>query len=206
MHLRERFTPFLTLTEIWNSGIVPKAAVQSMGDDKFAQAPVSSGPFRLVEWKKGDRLILEKNPNYYRAGMPYLDGLELIYVPDDNTRVSMLQAGEIDVCMDVALSALPGAGRPGLPGQGRGYEHHPGAADQPFGRALQRYEGPPGRASASIGRRSAMRSPWAWASPRARSWRRSSTTSTPICRCRSATSPRRRLCWPKRASRASPSS
>ena len=33
--------------------------------------------------------------------MPYLDGLELIYVPDDNTRVSMLQAGEIDVCMDV---------------------------------------------------------------------------------------------------------
>jgi peptide/nickel transport system substrate-binding protein len=101
MHLKERFTPFLTLTEIWNSGIVPKAAVQSMGDDKFAQAPVSSGPFRLVEWKKGDRLILEKNPNYYRAGMPYLDGLELIYVPDDNTRVSMLQAGEIDVCMDV---------------------------------------------------------------------------------------------------------
>jgi peptide/nickel transport system substrate-binding protein len=101
MHLKERFTPFLTLTEIWNSGIVPKAAVQSMGDDKYAQAPVSSGPFRLVEWKKGDRLILEKNPNYYRPGMPYLDGLELIYVPDDNTRVSMLQAGEIDVCMDV---------------------------------------------------------------------------------------------------------
>ena len=33
--------------------------------------------------------------------MPYLDGLELIYVPDDNTRVSMLQGGEIDVCMDV---------------------------------------------------------------------------------------------------------
>ena len=84
---------------MWNSGIVPKAAVEAMGDEKFAQAPVSSGPFRLVEWRKGDRVILEKNPNYYRAGLPHLDGIEIIYVPDDNTRVSMLRAGELDMIM-----------------------------------------------------------------------------------------------------------
>lgn len=114
MHLKQKFTPFLTLVEIWNSGIVPKAVVQKMGDEKFAQAPVSSGPFRLVEWRKGDRLIFEKNPHYYREGMPYLDGVELIYVPDDNTRVSMLQGGEIDVCMDTPYPLFKGLTAQGL--------------------------------------------------------------------------------------------
>ena len=101
MTLDRRFTPFLTLTEIWNTGIVPKAAVQKMGDDAFAKAPVTSGPFKFVEWKPGDRVILARNEHYYREGEPKVDGLEFRYVPDDNTRVSMLQAGEIDVCVGV---------------------------------------------------------------------------------------------------------
>jgi len=113
MHLNKTFTPFIQNVEIWNSGIVSKAAVEKLGDDKFAQTPVSSGPFRLVEWKKGDRVILEKNPNYYRPGLPYLDGIEIIYVPDDNTRVSMLRAGEIDMLLGAPyqlISALAGEG------------------------------------------------------------------------------------------------
>jgi peptide/nickel transport system substrate-binding protein len=101
MTLDRRFVPFLTLTEIWNTGIVPKAAVEKMGDEAFAKAPITSGPFKLVEWKTGDRVILAKNEHYYREGLPHLDGLEFIYVPDDNTRVSMLQAGELDVCIGV---------------------------------------------------------------------------------------------------------
>ena len=100
MHLKQKFTPFLTLTEIWNSGIVPKAAVQSMGDDKFAQAPVSSGPFRLVEWKKGDRLILE-NIRILPAGdaLSRRAGAHLCA----RRQYPRLHAsgGEIDVCMDV---------------------------------------------------------------------------------------------------------
>jgi peptide/nickel transport system substrate-binding protein len=101
MTLSRRFTPFLTLTEIWNSGIVPKADVEKKGDEEFARNPVSSGAFRLVEWRQGDRVILEKNPNYYRSGLPHLDGIELIYVPDDNTRMSMIQAGELDMMLSV---------------------------------------------------------------------------------------------------------
>ncbi|HET6618870.1 MAG TPA: ABC transporter substrate-binding protein [Dongiaceae bacterium] len=101
MTLDRRFTPFLTLTEIWNTGIVPKAAVEKMGDDAFAKAPVTSGPFAFAEWKPGDRVILARNEHYYREGEPKVDGLEFRYVPDDNTRVSMLQAGELDVCIGV---------------------------------------------------------------------------------------------------------
>jgi len=99
--LSRRFTPFVTLPELWNAGIVPKADVEKKGDEEFARNPVSSGPFRLVEWRQGDRVILEKNPTYYRAGLPHLDGVELIYVPDDNTRLSMLQAGDLDMMIGV---------------------------------------------------------------------------------------------------------
>jgi peptide/nickel transport system substrate-binding protein len=101
MTLDRRFTPFLTLTEIWNTGIVPKAAVEKMGDDAFAKAPVTSGPFKFADWKPGDRVTLARNEHYYREGEPKIDGLEFRYVPDDNTRVSMLQAGELDVCIGV---------------------------------------------------------------------------------------------------------
>jgi peptide/nickel transport system substrate-binding protein len=106
MHLNKVFTPFIQNVEIWNSGIVPKAAVESLGDEKFAQKPVSSGPFRLVDWRKGDRVILEKNPFYYRQGLPYLDGIEILYVPDDNTRVSMLRAGELDMMLGAPYPLL----------------------------------------------------------------------------------------------------
>ena len=106
MTLDRKFTPFLTLTEIWNTGIVPKAAVEKMGDDAFAKAPVTSGPFKFVDWKPGDRVVLAKNEHYYRPGLPHLDGIEFRYIPDDNTRVSMLQAGEIDVNIGVPISRL----------------------------------------------------------------------------------------------------
>lgn len=82
---------------MFNAGIVPKAVVEEMGDEAFAQNPVSSGPFRLKEWRPNDRIILERNPNYWREGMPYLDEVEILEVTDENTRVSMLRAGEVDV-------------------------------------------------------------------------------------------------------------
>ena len=89
--------PFLGSVEMFNAGIVPKAAVETMGDEAFAQNPVSSGPFMLKEWRPNDRVILERNPHYWREGLPYLDEVEIIEVSDENTRVSMLRAGEVDV-------------------------------------------------------------------------------------------------------------
>jgi peptide/nickel transport system substrate-binding protein len=107
MTLDRKFSPFLTLCEIWNTGIVSKAAVEKAGDEAFGKSPtVTSGPFKFVEWKAGDRVVMARNENYYRAGLPKLDGLEFIYVPDDNTRVAMLQAGELDVTMGVPFSRL----------------------------------------------------------------------------------------------------
>lgn len=99
--LRVRFNsaniPFLQGVETAFLGIVSRADVERRGSvDAFSDIPVSSGPYQVVEWRRNDRLILEPNPHYWRAGYPLNDGAELIEVVDVNTRIAMLQAGEVD--------------------------------------------------------------------------------------------------------------
>jgi peptide/nickel transport system substrate-binding protein len=112
--LDRAFPPFLKLCEIWNTGIVSKACVTTLGDEAFGTNPaVTSGPFKFVEWKTGDRVIMAKNENYYIAGHPLLDGIEFIFVPDVNTGIAMVQAGELEVSMGVPfgrMKELEGAG------------------------------------------------------------------------------------------------
>ena len=99
--LRVRFNspnvPFLQAVEMAFLGIVSREDVERRGSvDAFATVPVTSGPYRVVEWRRNDRLILEANPHYWREGYPLNDGAELIEVVDVNTRIAMLQAGEVD--------------------------------------------------------------------------------------------------------------
>ncbi|MFM2280957.1 MAG: hypothetical protein RLZZ444_3188 [Pseudomonadota bacterium] len=105
--LDRAFPPFLKLCEIWNTGIVSKKTVTAMGDEAFSAKPdVTSGPFKFVEWKAGDRVIMARNEHYYREGLPHLEGIEFIFVPDVNTGVSMVQAGELDVSMGVPFGRM----------------------------------------------------------------------------------------------------
>jgi peptide/nickel transport system substrate-binding protein len=104
--LKHSAAPFLGSTEQFNAGIVPEKVVKRMGDDKFARQPVTSGAWRVVEWKPNDRLVLEANPNYWREGLPYLDGVDIIEVSRNSTRASMLEAGEADVARDMPWSKV----------------------------------------------------------------------------------------------------
>ena len=83
--------------EMYNAGIVPQHAVEAMGEEEFGKMPVVSGPYKVREWRPNDRVILERNPYYWREGLPIIDVVEIIEVPNDNTRVSMLRSGEVDV-------------------------------------------------------------------------------------------------------------
>jgi peptide/nickel transport system substrate-binding protein len=104
--LKHTAAPFLGSTEQFNAGIVPRRVVERLGDDKFARQPVTSGAWRVVEWRPNDRLILEANPNYWRNGLPYLDGVEVIEVARDPTRASMLEAGEADVAREMPWAKI----------------------------------------------------------------------------------------------------
>jgi len=116
LKLKSAFSPFLGNLEVFNVGIISKADVEARGEEEaFASNPVTSGPYRVKEWLPGDRMILEANPNYWRSGYPKNDGAELITVAAENTRVSMLLAGEVHAIRDVPWSQVADVtGRDGI--------------------------------------------------------------------------------------------
>lgn len=69
--------------------------------------PVGTGPFQYDEWVPGDHLSLKSFPNYWQAGLPYLDGVYFVPIPDEQTRLANLEAGTIDVLPDMSPEQLP---------------------------------------------------------------------------------------------------
>jgi peptide/nickel transport system substrate-binding protein len=58
---------------------------------------VGTGPFKFVEWRPKEALILAKNPNYWQSGKPYLDGIHMSVVTDPQGMTSQLEGGALDV-------------------------------------------------------------------------------------------------------------
>jgi peptide/nickel transport system substrate-binding protein len=60
-------------------------------------APVGTGPFRFVEWVRGDHVTLRKFEGYHRRGIPYLDQVTFKFIGDPSAQIAGLKAGDIDV-------------------------------------------------------------------------------------------------------------
>ena len=66
-------------------------------------APVGTGPFVFKEWKKGQYIVLERNPHYWEAGRPYLDRIIVRIIPDAASRAAALETGEIQYAPFTAI-------------------------------------------------------------------------------------------------------
>ena len=86
--------------------IVPKAYYDKVGPEQFAQRPIGSGAFKVTSFSRGDKLVLERNPHYWRKDLPYLDRVTMRYVPDGNTRVLDIKSGGVDIADDIPFSQL----------------------------------------------------------------------------------------------------
>lgn len=75
-------------------------------DDWYKQNAVGSGPFKLVEWQPGNAVRLQKNENYWRSGEPKVDFLTFKVMPQLETRIASLQAGDLDLMFDVDLKEV----------------------------------------------------------------------------------------------------
>ena len=104
--LKTPSAPFLSTLAMPGASIISKAGIESMGAEAYAESPIASGAFTVKEWRRGDRVILEKNPNFWEADRASLDGVEWISVPDDNTRMLNVQAGELDAAIFVPFSRV----------------------------------------------------------------------------------------------------
>ena len=65
--------------------------------EAFNRRPIGTGPFIFREWRSGDRVVLERNKDYWDAGLPKLDQVVYRIMLDENTRFQALKAGELDI-------------------------------------------------------------------------------------------------------------
>jgi peptide/nickel transport system substrate-binding protein len=79
-------------------------AWKTKGDD-YNRNPVGTGPYILKTWTAGDRMILEKNPDYWDKDKVYFDRITLKPLPDAQSRFASLQSGEVDLIWDDEYSA-----------------------------------------------------------------------------------------------------
>lgn len=108
-HLKRPFAPFVD-TVFGESDdpfrIVPKhllAQYPTINKVPFNSLPIGTGPFRIVRWIHGDHVELLANPSYFR-GKPRLGGINVYYIPDENTRVAELRSRQTDLIIDLGPS------------------------------------------------------------------------------------------------------
>ena len=70
------------------------------------QKCVGTGPFRLKEYTPGQMIELERNPDYFIKGRPYLDGIRYPIISERGTRLAALQAGRLDVAIPTEMTKV----------------------------------------------------------------------------------------------------
>jgi len=79
------------------TGMVPKDVVEKVGNDEFKKNPVGTGAFKFVEHVPLQKVITERNENYFREGLPYVDRIEWITIQDETSRAQQLLSGTVHV-------------------------------------------------------------------------------------------------------------
>ena len=75
--------------------IYDKEWIEAKGNDAPTKEMMGTGPFKLDRYTRGTEVVHKKDPNYWNKGLPYLDGLKTLIVPDPNTRLAALRTGQV---------------------------------------------------------------------------------------------------------------
>lgn len=75
--------------------IVSRSAVEKYGKD-FGRNPVGTGPFKFVHWKENEVIELERNPEYFETGLPYLDKIQIMLIKEPTSAVAAVLSGQVD--------------------------------------------------------------------------------------------------------------
>ncbi|MEZ4530808.1 MAG: ABC transporter substrate-binding protein [Thermomicrobiales bacterium] len=92
--LKQPDASFLAMISGQSCIIIPKEVIEEHGD--LSQVAIGSGPFKFVEYVPNTHIKLEKNTDYFEAGVPYLDALEMLIAAEDNSRTAALIQGTVD--------------------------------------------------------------------------------------------------------------
>ena len=87
------FVDYLAQTVMW---VVPREAVEQLGDLKRPEAVIGTGPWMLERYEPNVRLTFVRNPNYFVPGLPYADGVEVTIDEDPSSRLATWISGKYD--------------------------------------------------------------------------------------------------------------
>ncbi len=102
--LKQPFAGFPNAIAAGFFGIASPTAIKKAGANYGTPGSlaVGTGPFVFKEWRTGDRIVLEKNPAYWQAGLPKVNQLVIRFITDPAARLAQLRAGQIDFTADLA--------------------------------------------------------------------------------------------------------
>jgi len=103
------------LERLTNLAILPPAYVKDKGDAFIAKNPVGSGPYRFVEWARGQRLVVEASPSYW-GPQPAVKTLVFRPIPEVATAIAEMMAGSVDF-----IRLVPPDQIPAIEGSGKAY-------------------------------------------------------------------------------------
>ncbi len=75
--------------------IVSRRAVEQSGK-AFGRNPVGTGPFKFAAWRENDSIEMVRNPEYFEAGLPYLDKVVLRLIKEPSAGVAAMMSGQVD--------------------------------------------------------------------------------------------------------------
>lgn len=93
-----------SLASGWGA-ILPKSLIEAGHD--FGREPVGTGPFVVVEWIQDNRIVMERNPEYWMAGAPSIDGVVINIIGDSAVMVQGLMSGDFDAIESVGSQDIP---------------------------------------------------------------------------------------------------
>ena len=93
-----------TIAMIYHAKILPS----DVDPARFADETIGTGPFIMTENIVGERTVFKKNPDYWWTGLPYLDELIFIHLPDPQSRLEALKAGTVDYHRYMPLTEVAG--------------------------------------------------------------------------------------------------
>jgi peptide/nickel transport system substrate-binding protein/oligopeptide transport system substrate-binding protein len=95
---------FLQIVAINFAFAVPREEVEKYGLD-FGRNPVGTGAYKMTDWTLGQRVVFERNADYFREGAPLLDKITFEVGQDPSVALLRLKRGEVDVLGDPIPSA-----------------------------------------------------------------------------------------------------
>jgi peptide/nickel transport system substrate-binding protein len=99
---------------LFTYGLLPKHVLEGkdLNSDPFWDKPFGAGPFMVSEFRRGEYVVVERNPNYFEVDengvqLPYLDQIIFKIIPDTNTQVTQLKTGEVTFAYNLPYTLVP---------------------------------------------------------------------------------------------------